>query len=118
MAIPNPFKPLQSRTGQANTGPIPPATLAATASAQTLNISGSGGFDGNVDFRFENNSAAWAFFTFADTAANLTTATVNNGIGIAPGAVEILELSPETGVLSVILASGTGTFRVTRGMGI
>lgn len=118
MAIPNPFKPLSTRTGQANTGPIPPSTLAATASAQTLTLAGSGGYDGNIDFRIENNSASWAFFTFADTAANLTTATTSNGIGIAPGAVEILELSPETNVMSVILASGTGTFRVTRGMGI
>lgn len=117
---PSPFKPLSTRTANGEWVSTSILNVAASTSAASGSLGGAAGFDGNNDIRICNQTNGWAYVTFADTAANLTTATASVGIPFAPGSVEVMEVPATVQVVSVILVAGATSGNVTfiRGLGI
>jgi hypothetical protein len=117
---PNPFTPLFGFTGPGGAEQVAPTVIAAstTASAATLLPGNPGGDDANNTIGIENLSNGWAFCNFGD--ANVSAATVNNGIGVPPGGFRIIGVRADTSYVSVILntSATSANVRFVRGNGI
>ena len=94
--------------------------VSASTTAASGTIGGVAGTSGDTDVYVSNQTNGWAFFTFADVAANLPTATVSNGIPVPPGTVRVFSLPGTAQIVSVILAAGatSGNVGFVRGLGI
>jgi hypothetical protein len=117
---PNQFAPLFGNTGPAGIEQTSPAVVAAstTTSSATLLPGNSSGDGGNPVIGIENTTNGWAFCNFGD--ANVGAATLNNGVGVPPGAVRLVTVQPTTTYVTVILntAATSGNVRFLRGNGI
>lgn len=112
----NPFQPIVSTTtnGQSVAAPL---NVSASTTAASGNLPGNSSGDyQNVDIRIENPNSAWAYVTFGD--GSQPTATSSNGIGFAPNSVEVMRVPQTANSVSVILSTGTGSVRFTRGLGL
>lgn len=112
----NPFQPIvvTSANGQFVASPL---NVSASTSATSGNLPGNQSGDvQNIDIRIENPNSAWAYVTFGD--GTQPTATSSNGVGFAPNSVEVMRIPPTANSVSVVLSTGTGSVRFTRGLGL
>lgn len=116
---PTAFAPLFGNTsaGIEQTAPLVVAASTATSAASPLpgNVNGD---PANPDIRIENTTNGWAFCNFGDSAVGA--ATLNNGVGVPPGAATIVRVKDSTNSVTVILntAATSGNVRFLRGAGI
>lgn len=116
---PTPFTPLFNNLGVGAIEMAAPTVINAstTASAVTALPGNPLGMVDNTVIAIENTTNGWAFCNLGD--ANVAAATLNNGVGVPPGAVRLVNVQPTTGYVSVILNTGatSGAVRFLRGSG-
>lgn len=115
------FQPLYTRAqvgATASNGTlIASVTLAATASAQSINLPGPTQLNTSCQIQITNQSGQWAYVNFGQSGA-VTAATVAAGYPVAPGVIAIVTVDSEVTAASCILASSTGNVTFTRGEGL
>lgn len=93
---------------------LPTQELAATTSAIAVQLS-IPDIVGSHALRIEGDPSATVYIRFGSSEVTVTAA---NGMGIKPGSIETFGVGPRTTHIAVIVASGTGTVRVTTGQGL
>lgn len=116
---PSPFQPISLSTAAGQEYVAPLVVSASTSTSAVATLPGNSNGDGTQpDIRVENQTNGWAICNFGDS--NQGAATLINGIGIPPGAAQVVRVAATTNSVAVILSAGAtaGVVRFLRGIGI